>query len=59
MAGPGGHMFYIALYREKHEKIFLYEASPSEPLSIPSLFKLYPCGQKWPDRGSHVLHRPL
>ena len=22
---PGGHMFYIVLYREKHEKIFLSE----------------------------------
>ena len=22
---PGGHMFYIGLYREKHEKIFLSE----------------------------------
>ena len=41
MALLGGHMFYIGLYREKHEQIFLsentaleiwYEASPSEHL---------------------------
>ena len=25
MAHPGGHMFYIGLYRGKHEKIFLSE----------------------------------
>ena len=25
MARPVGHMFYIVLYREKHEKIFLSE----------------------------------
>ena len=25
MAGPGGHMFYIGLYKETHEKIFLSE----------------------------------
>ena len=25
MAPPGGHMFYIGLYREKHEKTFLSE----------------------------------
>ena len=25
MAPPGGHMFYIGLYFEKHEKIFLSE----------------------------------
>ena len=49
MAPPQGHMFYIGLYREQHEKIFLsettrprvdiwYVVSPSGPL--PSLFKL-------------------
>ena len=27
MARPGGHMFYIGLYREKHEKIFLSETT--------------------------------
>ena len=25
MARPGGHMFFIGLYKEKHEKIFLSE----------------------------------
>ena len=25
MAPPGGHIFYIGLYREKHRKIFLFE----------------------------------
>ena len=25
MAPPRGHMFYIGLYREKHEQIFLSE----------------------------------
>ena len=58
MARPMGRMFYIGLYREKHEKIFLSEtisprvlifgllALPSGPL--PSLFKVCPWGQKWP-----------
>ena len=27
MAPPRGHMFYIGLYREKHEKIFLSETT--------------------------------
>ena len=27
MAAPGGHMFYIGLYGENHEKIFLLEAT--------------------------------
>ena len=29
MAHPGGHMFYIGLNREKHEKIFLSETTRS------------------------------
>ena len=62
MAPPRGHMFYIGLYIEKHEKIFMSEtiwpsldiwyahvASPGRPL--PSLFKLCPWGQKWPHPG--------
>ena len=61
-----GHMFYIGLYREQHEKIFLsettrhksleiwYKASSGEPL--PSLFKLDPWGQKWPHPGCHMLY---
>ena len=54
MTDPWGHMFYIGLYKEKHETIVLsesldiwYEASPSEPLL--SLLKLYLCSQKWPN----------
>ena len=27
MAPPGGHILYIGLYREKHEKIFLSETT--------------------------------
>ena len=27
MAQPGGHMFYIGLYRENHEKIFVSETT--------------------------------
>ena len=69
MAHPGGHMFYIGLYREKHEKIFLSEtiglralifgfvASPSGPL--PSLFKLCPWDQKWPCPKCHQGHGQL
>ena len=63
MGRPGGHIFYIRLYREKHWKIFLSEtirlralifghilASPSGPLQ--SLFKLCPWGQNNPAPGS-------
>ena len=53
---PGGHIFYIGLYREmwknllvwNHKALCLdiwYVASPSGPL--PSLFKLCPWGEKW------------
>ena len=34
-----------------------YVASPSEPL--PSLFKLYPWGQKWPGPASHMFYLGL
>ena len=65
MAPPRGHMFYIGLYKEKHEAIVLsesldiwYEASPGEPLL--SLFNLYLWGPKMAGaQGSHVLHRPI
>ena len=46
--GPalGGHMFYKGLYKETWKKSsrLWYVSSPSGPL--PSLFKLYPWGQK-------------
>ena len=83
MARPGGHMIYIGLYREKHDKIFLSKTTKLEALifgikhhhvnlyqvcsnyilhkekhekvflseTLPSLFKLYPWGQKWPASG--------
>ena len=58
-------MLYIDLYRVKHKKIFLskttrprldiwYEASSSRLL--PSLFKLYSWGQKWPRPGGHMFY---
>ena len=51
MAPPGGHMFYIGLYRENVKQssclkpegidnLYLVFSSPSRPL--PSLFKLLP-----------------
>ena len=32
MARPGGHMFYIDLYREQNEKIFLSETTRPKAL---------------------------
>ena len=32
--GPGGHMFYIGLYREQHEKIFLSEITRHRALIV-------------------------
>ena len=34
MARPGGHMFYIGLYGENHEKIFLSETTRHRALSF-------------------------
>ena len=34
MAWPGGHMFYIGLYREQHEKIFLSKTTRPRALSF-------------------------
>ena len=34
MAPSRGHMFYIGLYREKHEKIFLSETTRPRALKI-------------------------
>ena len=62
MAQHRVHMFYIGLYREKHENIFLSETIRPRALifgmkhhlvDLPSLFKLCLA----PPRGSHVLHR--
>ena len=47
MALPRGHVYYISLYREKHDIWFI--ASPSGPL--PSLLKLCPWGQNGPAPG--------
>ena len=58
-------MFYIGLYRENEKKSYClkpqgleldiwYVASPSGPL--PSLFKLYPWGQKWPCPGCQMFY---
>ena len=57
-------MFYIGLYKEKHETIVLsesldvwYEASPSEPLL--SLLKYIYGPKNGPPQGPHVYHRPI
>ena len=67
--GPGGHIFYTGLYREKHEKHILiqnhkawsldiwYVSSPGRPLPI--LFKLCPWGQKLPRSGGHMFYTGL
>ena len=34
MVPPGGHMFYIGFYREKHEKIFLSETTRPRALIL-------------------------
>ena len=64
---PGGHMFYIGLYRGKHSKIFLHETIKPRALIFGIKHDLvdpyqvcsnYAPGDKiarsW---GSHVLHR--
>ena len=40
MARPGGHMFYIGLYREQHEKIILSEATRPRALIFGMLYHL-------------------
>ena len=69
MALPNGQMFYIGLYREKHEKIFLSETSMPRALIFGMkhhLVDLYqvcsnyiPGAKNGPPPGSHVLHRPI
>ena len=68
--GPAlGHMFHIGLFREKHENIFLFEATRPRDLifgvkhylvDVYQVCSSYISGAKngspW---GSHVLHRPI
>ena len=69
MAPPHGQMFYVGLYREKHEKIFLSETTMLRALIFGTCMKhhlvnLYqvcsnyiPGAKNGPPPGSHVLHR--
>ena len=67
MTGPGGHMLYIVLYREKHEKIFLSENTRPRALifgMMHNLVVLYqicsnytPGAKNGPTPWSHALHR--
>ena len=65
MAPPGGHMFYIGLYREIVKNLLvwnhkawshdiLYVTPPSGLLPI--LFKLYPLGQKCTCPGGQMFY---
>ena len=64
---PGGHMFYIGIFRENHEKIFLFENTMPRALSFGMLHHLVnfyqvcsnysPWAKSGPALGSHVLHR--
>ena len=66
MASPQCHMFYIGLYREKHETNFLSETTRPRALNFGMkhhLVNLYqvrsnyiPGIKKAPPQGSHVLH---
>ena len=68
MAPPQGQMFYIGLYREQHERIFLSETTRSRALIFGMLYYLVDLFQVYsnniylgpkmaPPLGSHVLHR--
>ena len=67
MAWPGGHLFYIGLYREQHVKIFLSETTRPRALSFDMKYHLVdlyqvcsnysPGAKNGVARGSHVLHR--
>ena len=69
MAPPQCHMFYIGLYREKHEKIFLSKTTWPGALIFGMkhhLMNLYqvclnyiPGAKIGSPRGSHVLHWPI
>ena len=62
---PGGHLFYIDLYRENFKNLLLknhkaqnlenwYVSSCSGP--VQNLFKLFSWGQKWPRPRGHQFH---
>ena len=60
-----GHMLYIGLYREMHEKSYVWNHKAYsldiwyESLSsglIPIFLKLYPWGQTLPQPGGHMLY---
>ena len=42
---PGDHMFYIGLYKEKHEKIFLSETTGPRALSLDIWYVASPSGR--------------
>ena len=65
----GAHMFYIGVYWEKYEKIFLSETTRPRALifgrkhHIVNLYQVcsnyIPGAKNGPLQGSHVLHRPI
>ena len=69
MAPPRGHMFYIGLNREKHEKVFLSKNTrprvflfvmKHQFVNLNQVCSNYiPGAKNGPPRGSHVLHKPL
>ena len=69
MAWPWGHMFNIGLYRGKHEKIVLSDATRPRALifgmkhHLVNLFQVcsiyIPGAKNGSPLGSHVLHRPI
>ena len=65
MAPPRGHMFYIGLYREKHETIFLSETTRPRALifgkkhHLVNLYQVcsnYAQGAKWPHPRGHMFY---
>ena len=65
MASPGGHMFYIGFFRDKHEKILSETIWPRALIfgvmasPLPGLFKLCPGGKKLPLPRCHQGHGQL
>ena len=67
MAPPWGHLFYIGLYKVKHENIFLSETTRPRALIFGmkhlqvDLYQVCsyhaPGAKNGPAAGSHVLHR--
>ena len=66
MAPPQGHMLYIGLYREKHEKIFLSETTRPRAMIFgmkhnlvvfyPFCSNYTPGAKNGPNPGGHMLH---